>query len=107
MVVDCGGETVDLTTLKLLRHNKFNKITERVRDFCGGSYVDREFLKFISHKLGESTINLLRENNYVQMQYMIQQFCRQFKFNFTGNRSDFNSFEFDIEENCPILKKHC
>ena len=65
MVVDCGGITVDLTTRKLLQHNKFSKIIERTRDFCGGSYVDREFLKFLSRKLGESTINLLRENNYV------------------------------------------
>src|SRR5437763_3993035 len=32
---------------------------------------------------------------------MIQQFCRQ------GNRNDSDSFEFDIEETCPVLKKYC
>ena len=104
MVVDCGGGTVDLTTRKLLQGDKLSEITERTGDFCGGTYVDREFLKFLSRKLGDSTINLLRENNYGQMQYMIQQFCRQLKFEFTGNPNDSDSFEFDIEDICPILK---
>ncbi|CAB5180919.1 actin-like ATPase domain-containing protein [Rhizophagus irregularis] len=107
MVVDCGGGTVDLTTRKLLRDNKLSEITERTGDFCGGSYVDREFLKFLCRKLCESTINLLRENNYGQLQYMIQQFCQKSKFHFTGDRNDFNSFEFDIEEICPVLKQYC
>ncbi|PKY52287.1 actin-like ATPase domain-containing protein [Rhizophagus irregularis] len=107
MIVDCGGGTVDLTTRKLLRDNKLSEITERTGDFCGGSYVDREFVKFISRRLGQSTINLLKENNYGQMQYMIQQFCQKSKFHFTGNRNDFDSFEFDIEEICPVLKQYC
>ncbi|RGB33594.1 hypothetical protein C1646_743234 [Rhizophagus diaphanus] len=107
MVVDCGGGTVDLTTRRLLRDNKLSEITERTGDFCGGSYVDREFLKFLSRKLGESTINLLRENNYGQMQYMIQQFCQKLKFHFTGNQNEFVPFEFDIEEICPVLKQYC
>jgi hypothetical protein len=107
MVVDCGGGTVDLTTRRLLRDNKLSEITERTGDFCGGSYVDLEFLKFLSRKLGESTINLLRENNYDQMQYMIQKFCQKLKFHFTGNQNDFNPFEFDIEDICPILTQYC
>src|SRR5207248_9068283 len=37
----------------------------------------------------------------------IQQFCRQLKFGFTGNRKDFDFFEFDIDEICPILKEYC
>ena len=41
------------------------------------------------------------------MQYMIQQFCRQLKFDFTGNPNDYETFEFDIEENCPVLKQYC
>ncbi|GES81267.1 hypothetical protein GLOIN_2v1502209 [Rhizophagus clarus] len=107
MIVDCGGGTVDLTTRRLLRDNKLSEITERTGDFCGGSYVDREFIKFLSRKLGESTINLLRENNYGQMQHIIQQFCQNSKFHFTGNRNEFDFFEFDIEEICPILKQYC
>ncbi|RIA97903.1 hypothetical protein C1645_732031 [Glomus cerebriforme] len=107
MVVDCGGGTVDLTMRKLLKDNKLSEITERSGDFCGGSYVDRKFLKFLNRKLGESTMNSFRENNYGQMQYMIQQFCQKLKFHFTGNQSDFDPFEFDIEEICPVLKQYC
>ncbi|GES81269.1 hypothetical protein GLOIN_2v1502209 [Rhizophagus clarus] len=107
MVIDCGGGTVDLTTRRLLQNNKLSEITERTGDFCGGSYVDREFIKFLSRKLGESTINLLRENNYGQIQHIIQQFCQKSKFHFTGNQNDFSPFEFDIEEICPVLKQYC
>jgi len=107
MVVDCGGGTVDLTTRRLLQDNKLSEITERTGDFCGGSYVDREFLKFLSRKLGQSAIKLLRENNYGQMQYMVQQFCQKLKFHFTGNPIGFEPFEFDIEEICPVLKQYC
>ncbi|GBB86772.1 hypothetical protein RclHR1_01320007 [Rhizophagus clarus] len=107
MVVDCGGGTVDLTTRKLLKHNKLSEITERTGDFCGGTYVDREFLKFLSRKLSQTAINLLRENNYNQMQYMIQQFCLKLKFHFTGDPAGFEPFEFDIEELCPVLKQYC
>ncbi|CAG8445733.1 2539_t:CDS:2 [Rhizophagus irregularis] len=56
----CG--TVDLTTRRLLRDNKLSEIIERTGDFCGGSYVDREFLKFLSRKLGEFS-----ESKYLQM----------------------------------------
>src|SRR6266496_6226942 len=107
MVVDCGGGTVDLTTRRLLQDNKLSEITERTGDFCGGSYVDREFLKFLNRKLGKSAIKILRENNYGQMQYMIQQFCQKLKFHFTGNPIGFEPFEFDIEEICPVLKQYC
>ncbi|PKB95813.1 hypothetical protein RhiirA5_435980 [Rhizophagus irregularis] len=39
-------------------------------DFCGGSFVDDEFLKFIGEKVGESALKL---------QYMVQDFCRRVK----------------------------
>ncbi|GES81271.1 hypothetical protein GLOIN_2v1030945 [Rhizophagus clarus] len=81
IVVDCGGGTVDLTTRRLLKDNKLSEIIERTGDFC--------------------------ENYYGQMQYMIQQFCQKLKFHFTGNINDFDSFEFDIEEICPVLKQYC
>ncbi|PKY56733.1 hypothetical protein RhiirA4_477235 [Rhizophagus irregularis] len=83
-MVDCGGGTEDLTTRRLLQDSKLSEITEQTGDSCGGSYVNREFL---SRKLSESTINLLRKNNY--------------------DRNDFDSFEFNIEEICPVLKQYC
>jgi hypothetical protein len=48
-------------------------------DFCGGSFVDDEFLKFIGEKVGDSALKLVRKNHYSQLQYMVQDFCRRVK----------------------------
>ncbi|CAG8453450.1 12515_t:CDS:2 [Cetraspora pellucida] len=106
MIVDCGGGTVDLTTRELLENNRLGEITERSGDFCGGTYVDKEFIKFLKRKVGDSAINLLHENHYGQLQYMVQEFCRRVKLPFTGNKKDFKTFELDIEEVCPVLKQY-
>ncbi|RIB23314.1 hypothetical protein C2G38_2171683 [Gigaspora rosea] len=106
MIVDCGGGTVDLTTRELLENNRLGEITERSGDFCGGTYVDKEFIKFLRRKVGDSAVNLLYENHYGQLQYMVQEFCRRVKLPFTGNRKDFKTYELDIEEVCPVLKQY-
>ncbi|CAG8696780.1 6329_t:CDS:2, partial [Dentiscutata erythropus] len=106
MVVDCGGGTVDLTTRKLLAGNKLSEITEREGDFCGGSYVDQEFLKFLGRKIGSSAIDLVRQNYYGQLQYMVQEFCRRVKLPFTGDEREFDTFELDLEDTCPVLKQY-
>src|SRR6266498_3232164 len=84
MIVDCGGGTVDLTTRKLLENEKLDEITEREGDYCGGSFVDEEFLKFIGKKVGKSALDMVREKHYGQLQYMVQEFCRRIKIQFTG-----------------------
>ncbi|CAG8445838.1 3628_t:CDS:2 [Acaulospora morrowiae] len=106
MVVDCGGGTVDLTTRKLLAGGKLSEITERTGDYCGGSFVDREFLKFLGKKVGDSAIKLVEENHYGQLQYMVQEFCRRVKIPFTGNPDVYKSFELDIEDVCPVLMQY-
>ncbi|CAG8503839.1 32560_t:CDS:2, partial [Racocetra persica] len=106
MIVDCGGGTVDLTTRELLENNRLGEITERSGDFCGGTYVDKEFIKFLKRRVGDSAISLLHENHYGQLQYMVQEFCRRVKLPFTGNKKDFKTFELDIEEVCPVLKQY-
>jgi molecular chaperone DnaK (HSP70) len=103
MVVDCGGGTVDLTTRKLLENDKLDEITEREGDFCGGSFVDDEFLKFIGKKVGESALKLVRKNHYSQLQYMVQEFCRRVKIQFTGQESNTQSYEFDLNSNVPFF----
>ncbi|RGB33593.1 hypothetical protein C1646_761510 [Rhizophagus diaphanus] len=66
---------------KQSKHDRINKDLSSSKtdgDSCGGSggsYVDREFLKFLSRKL--------------------------------GNQNEFEPFEFDIEEICPLLKHYC
>ncbi|CAG8700777.1 8468_t:CDS:2, partial [Racocetra fulgida] len=106
MIVDCGGGTVDLTTRELLENSRLGEITERSGDFCGGTYVDKEFIKFLKRRVGDSAISLLHENHYGQLQYMVQEFCRRVKLPFTGNKKDFKTFELDIEEVCPVLKQY-
>jgi hypothetical protein len=106
LVVDCGGGTVDLTVRRLLSSKKIGEMTERSGDFCGGTYVDDNFLNFIESRVGKSAMNLLKERNYGQVNYMIQQFCYLVKIPFTGERSDFETFDWDIEKKCPALMKY-
>ncbi|RHZ76357.1 hypothetical protein Glove_198g111 [Diversispora epigaea] len=106
LIVDCGGGTVDLTTRKLLANQRLGEVTVRTGDFCGGTYVDKEFIKFLKRKVGDSAIKLLEEQNYGQFQYMIQTFCREIKLPFTGVKEDYKIFEFDLEEVCPVLKQY-
>ena len=63
MIVDCGGGTVDLTIRKLLGNNKLSEITERSGDFCGSTFIDKEFIKFLDGKVGTHAMDLLRDNN--------------------------------------------
>jgi hypothetical protein len=37
--IDCGGDTVDLTTRLLLDSNKMSEVTERTGDNFGSSYI--------------------------------------------------------------------
>ncbi|CAG8587275.1 5838_t:CDS:2 [Racocetra fulgida] len=45
--------TVDLTTRKLLNNCELGEVTERAGDFCGSTFVDKEFLKFLGKIVGE------------------------------------------------------
>jgi hypothetical protein len=99
MVVDCGGGTVDLTTRKLLEGNKLGEKIKRKGGFCGGSFVDDEFIEFLGRKVGHSAIKLLKVNYYSQLQYMVQEFCRRVKFPFTGQKKDFRPFNLDLDGN--------
>ena len=50
MIVDCGGGTVDLTTRKLLDKRQLGEITERAGDYCGSTFIDNRFIKFLEEK---------------------------------------------------------
>src|ERR1043165_3988680 len=105
MIVDCGGGTVDLTTRKILNDKQLGEITESAGNFCGSTFIDAEFIKYLREKLGNKPMDLLRENNYGQMQYMIQQFCKRGKIPFTGEDPDF-LYELDIQETVSVLKQY-
>ncbi|CAG8500112.1 2029_t:CDS:2 [Racocetra fulgida] len=104
--VDCGGGTIDLTVRKLLENNQLGEDTERSGDFCGATYVDKEFLKFLEDRVGKDAIKMLREKHYSQLSYMVQQFCDRVKTRFTGKESEFRKYNLDIEKTCPALKQY-
>ncbi|RIB26527.1 hypothetical protein C2G38_2138260 [Gigaspora rosea] len=107
LVVDCGGGTVDLTVRKLLEGGRIAETTERTGDFCGSTYVDDEFLKFLEVKVGKSAVKILKEKHYDQVNYMVHKFfCPQVKIPFNGKENDFKIIEFDIEKKCPALIKY-
>ncbi|CAG8513962.1 9562_t:CDS:2, partial [Scutellospora calospora] len=106
LVVDCGGGTVDLTVRKLLENNQLGEDTERSGDFCGSTYVDKEFIKYLKKKVGENAIKMLSEKHYSQLSYMVQQFCERVKTRFTGVESEFRPYSLEIEKICPALKQY-
>ncbi|GBB95725.1 hypothetical protein RclHR1_00260030 [Rhizophagus clarus] len=106
MIVDCGGGTVDLTTRKLLDNKQLGEVTERAGDFCGSTFIDKEFLKALRKILGDHAIDLLRDRHYGQMQYMIQEFCRHVKLPFSGDRSEFTKYELDLEDVVPVVMEY-
>ncbi|CAG8784925.1 23729_t:CDS:2, partial [Gigaspora rosea] len=104
LVVDCGGGTVDLTVRRLLPGGRIAETTERTGDFCGGTYVDDEFLKFLEEKAGKSAVKMLKEKHYDQVNYLIHKFfCPEIKIPFNGKKDDFKIIDFDIEKKCPAL----
>jgi hypothetical protein len=78
MVVDCGCEIVDLTTRKLLEEERLSEIIERKRENYSNIFIDQEFLKYVERRVGSSAMKLLKENQYSQLQYMVQEFIRRF-----------------------------
>ncbi|CAG8509997.1 2980_t:CDS:2 [Diversispora eburnea] len=105
LIVDCGGGTVDLTTRKFMSADSLGEVTERTGDFCGSTYVDKEFIKLLKRVAGDEAIKILEEQHYGQMQYMIQEFCKRVKFHFSGIQKDFRPYELDLEDVCPAIKQ--
>ncbi|EXX70473.1 hypothetical protein RirG_087050 [Rhizophagus irregularis DAOM 197198w] len=104
MIVDCGGGTVDLTTRNIVGKD-VGEITERSGDYCGSSFVDQAFLEHLKTILGHFAIDKLKENHYKQLQYMVQKFCRQAKFLFTGEDRNFK-YELDILDTARELQQY-
>jgi hypothetical protein len=106
LIVDCGGGTVDLTVRKLLSGRRLREMTMSTCGYNGGSYVDKNFLEFFEGQVGKSAMDMLKKNHYSQINYMVQHFCSSVKIPFTGEESDFTTFELDTERKCPALKKY-
>ncbi|GBB98877.1 hypothetical protein RclHR1_03350008 [Rhizophagus clarus] len=82
IIVDCGGSTIDITTLKVLQNNPLpsgKEITARIRDFSGSTSIYKEFIKFLCEKFGSRAIDLLIENYSHQFQQTAYDFCQHVK----------------------------
>ena len=93
-----------MTTRQISEDAKLSEITEREKENCGGSFVDQEFLKYLERRVGTSAMNLVRENHYGQLQFMVQEFCRTVKMKFTGVQSEFETVELELDGNNFVLK---
>ncbi|CAG8654935.1 6265_t:CDS:2 [Funneliformis mosseae] len=105
MIADCGGGTVDLTTRKLLGENQLGEVTERAGDFCGSTFIDKEFVNLLKREVGSSAVTLFEKKHYGQMQHLIQDFCRRAKLPFSDDNPNF-IYELDFEELAPSLKQY-
>ena len=54
---------MDLTVRTLSSADRISETTERSGKYCGGTYVDDEFLKFLESRVGESAMKMLKERN--------------------------------------------
>ncbi|CAG8592287.1 15175_t:CDS:2 [Acaulospora morrowiae] len=106
LICDIGGGTVDLTVRKLIGGDRLSELTECTGDYCGGSYVDQEFIKYVGRKVGETAISKFKASHYGQLQNLVQEFCRNVKLTFTGVLNDYKNIEIDLEEICPALKQY-
>ncbi|CAG8526940.1 4411_t:CDS:2 [Ambispora leptoticha] len=106
MIVDCGGGTIDLTVRTILSDSKLSELTESTGDFCGSTYIDKEFKKFLGAKIGKSALEFMEEKHYPQLQYLIQYFCTHVKIPFDGDERNWRNKEIDLEEVCPVIMQY-
>ncbi|CAG8611403.1 6753_t:CDS:10 [Paraglomus occultum] len=101
LVVDYGVDTVDLVTWTVLPNNKLS-ITERTNDFCGSTYIDREFMKYIASIVGKLAMRTFEENHVTF--WLIQSFRDDAEYMLKHN--DGYTKSIDICELCSPLKKY-
>ncbi|GBB88306.1 hypothetical protein RclHR1_14870008 [Rhizophagus clarus] len=102
IIVDCGGGKTDLTTHRFLEDDKLDKIVVYRGDSCGGSFVDEEFLSFISQKIGNSTLEEFRKDHYSQLQYLCKNFVDALKFRSLGK----DQIILHQLKSCPAIEKY-
>ncbi|GET02603.1 hypothetical protein GLOIN_2v1883388 [Rhizophagus clarus] len=90
----------------VVKYENLSVILEEIENNFGGNLLDQEIIRFLEEQVGESTISLLKECQPQQLQYL-QNVIKYFLMNFTGIRSEFNRFEFELEEYCPSLAEYC
>ncbi|EXX66436.1 uncharacterized protein OCT59_005957 [Rhizophagus irregularis] len=106
IIVDCGESTIDITTHKLVKNNplQLSEITNRVRDFCGSIFIDKEIITFLHEKYGIDPLLILSTNGYYFELQNIYNICQHLKKTFAVDNTEFY-YTLDVEENFPFLPR--
>ncbi len=82
--------------------NTLEEETIRSGGLCGSTFVDQEFLKFLSYVVGYRALEDFKREHYGSLQKLIYKFfCPEVKLPF--NDEEFETIELDLEAHCPAL----
>ncbi|PKC07465.1 hypothetical protein RhiirA5_418166 [Rhizophagus irregularis] len=104
IIVDCGGNTTDISTHELVK-NDLLQLSALISDFCGCTFIDDEFIKLLNVKFETHAINLLKNNNYYKFRRVVDEYCQHVKEYFTGDNTEFY-YTVDVEESAPDLLQY-
>ncbi|CAG8574547.1 6288_t:CDS:2, partial [Acaulospora colombiana] len=98
LICDVGGGTVDLTVRKLVGGKRLSELTECTGDYCGGSYVDQEFVKYVGRKVGNM-------DDYKNIELDLEEVCPALKQYVEGaNRMKLEKDEWIMEFDFETVK---
>jgi molecular chaperone DnaK (HSP70) len=100
IICDMGGGTVDLISYRIagLRPTVVEEATVGTGHQCGGSFVDRAFIKWLEHRLGAELFlkiadclseDVLRTSLTPKLGRIVQDFILEAKTGFSGNETNF------------------
>jgi hypothetical protein len=91
---------VELTLRKVV-NNKLVEKSISSSKLCGSNYIDKEFLAFISKKVGSTALKNLETKHYDQLQCLIKKFRKKIK-----NKDNYNVYNMDLGRICPDIKQY-
>ncbi|CAB4439766.1 unnamed protein product [Rhizophagus irregularis] len=100
LVVNCGDGLVELTLRKIV-NNKLVEKSLSSSKLCGSNCIDKEFLAFISKKVGSTALKNLGKNHNDQLQCLIKKFRKRVK-----NKDHYNVYDMNLEKICPDIKQY-
>lgn len=103
MIVDCRGETADVTTRTLLNDRKCSEALERSGEFCGSSHVDAEFINWLCQKVKLTHEDSMAIRQSSECQAYVRKRFWPLKYVFDGKNYD-KEISFDLEE-LRVLKQ--
>ncbi|CAG8539873.1 5875_t:CDS:2 [Paraglomus occultum] len=105
-LLNCGGTSSTLSTCSIDENHNVSTATDVLTLPIGSINVDREFIAFLSRKLGSDAIQILQEQYDGQLQYLLLYFFDRLKTYFTGNAETYEPLGLDLKEFCPAVCDH-